>query len=115
MGKKKHGLYSVKLAYNLLMEETPMWELASKVWIKNLIPKIGFFMWVAIQNKILTLDNLRKKGFSLANRCTLCNSYEEIVNHLLLHFTISKEVINLVLQKIGRSWVFSRTLFETQQ
>ena len=44
-----------------------------------------FFAWEALWEKILTIDQLQKRGFSLANRCHLCFEDEETVEHLLLH------------------------------
>lgn len=96
-GQNRIGTYLIKSAYRILMDVPPKWEKVGKVWVKNLISKIGFLSWVAIQNKILTLDNLRKRGFSLANKCTLCNYQEETINHLLLHCEFSKELIHMAL------------------
>ena len=46
----------------------PLW---SHAWIKGLFPKINIFFWILLQNKILTLDNLQKRGINVVNRCTL--------------------------------------------
>ena len=47
--------------------------------------KVGFFAWEASWGKILTLDQLKRKGRILANRCFLCEEEEEkMVEHLLL-------------------------------
>ena len=35
--------------------------------------------------KIQTLDQLKRKGFSLANRCFLCHKDKEMTNHLFLY------------------------------
>ena len=34
---------------------------------------------------ILALDQAQRKGFLLANRCFLCHSKGETVDHILLH------------------------------
>ena len=47
----------------------PLW---SQAWIKGLILKINIFYWIFLQNKILTQDNLQKRGINVVNRCTLC-------------------------------------------
>ncbi|CAL1405316.1 unnamed protein product [Linum trigynum] len=47
------------------------------VW-KSVIPtKVCGFMWLVWHKKILTLDNLKKRGIQLANRCVLCYTKEE--------------------------------------
>ena len=33
----------------------------------------------------MTMDRLKRKGFSLANRCSLCGRDEENIEHLLIH------------------------------
>lgn len=46
----------------------PFW---SQAWTKGIIPKFNIFFCVLLQNKILTLDNLQKRGINLVNRCIL--------------------------------------------
>ena len=50
------------------------------------LSKMGFFAWEAWWGgRVLTMDQLKKRGFSLANRCPLCRKVEEYIEHLLLH------------------------------
>ena len=46
-------------------------------------PKVAFFAWEASWGQVLTQEQLLRRGFSLANRCFLCLSEEETVDHLL--------------------------------
>ena len=48
-----------------------------------------FFLWIAVDGRILTLDNLTLRGRSLANRCCMCYCNEQSVDHLLLHCPIA--------------------------
>jgi len=45
--------------------------------------KIKLFTWLMHQRKILTWDNLLKKGFIGPSRCYLCGAHEEMIEHLL--------------------------------
>lgn len=45
--------------------------------------KIKLFIWLVHQIKILTWENLLKKGFTRPSKCYLCNSQGETMNHLL--------------------------------
>ena len=55
------------------------------VWNPLVLLKVGFFAWEASWGKVLTLDQLKKRGRPLANRCYLCEKEEETLNHLLVH------------------------------
>jgi len=45
--------------------------------------KIKLFIWIVHQRKILTWENLLKKGFTGPSKCYLCGSQEETMDHLL--------------------------------
>ena len=61
---------------------------------------------------MLTLDQLKKRGRALANRCFLCGEGEETVGHLLLHCSKAKILWDLLLAIFGVSWVFPLSLKE---
>ena len=54
-----NGSYSVASGYNSLwsLKEKSPW---AEAWLPGLTPKINIFYWLALQNKILTQDNLMK-------------------------------------------------------
>lgn len=39
------------------------------IWKSGAPPRISFFAWEAAKEKILTLDNLMKRGYTTVNRC----------------------------------------------
>ena len=41
------------------------------LWNPIVPTKVGFFAWEVWWGKILTMNQLQKRGFSLASRCTL--------------------------------------------
>ena len=59
-------------------------------------PKVAFFAWEASWGKVLILDQLQKMGHSLENRCFLCLSEVETVDHLLLHCAKTRVLWNLL-------------------
>ena len=61
---------------------------------------------------MLTLDQLQRRGRSLANRCFLCEEKEEDINHLLLHYNKAKMLWDLVLSIVGTSWVFPNSVIQ---
>lgn len=60
-------------------------------WRVKILKRVVFLMWVAACGRILIVDNLIKKGFSLANWCCLCQCSGKMVDHLLLHHDFSHE------------------------
>ena len=51
-------------------------------------------MWLVLRNKILTWDNLQKRGRSSPGICALCFSNEETVIHIFLQCTVWKNVLD---------------------
>ena len=76
-------------------------------------PKLSFFAWEASWGRVLTLDRLQKRGWALANRCFLCHTCEESIDHLLIHCEKTREVWMLLLSFFGVSWVFPLSVKET--
>ena len=66
-----NGSYSVASGYFWLWNilEKPIWD---KAWMIGLTPKINIFFSLMLQDKVLTLDNLAKRGHYIPNRCNLC-------------------------------------------
>jgi hypothetical protein len=54
------------------------------IWSAHMPLKIKIFVWLLKQNRILTKDNLCKKGWNGDKSCVFCQE-EETVNHLFLH------------------------------
>jgi hypothetical protein len=75
------------------------------IWRTKAPYRVAFFAWTVVLGKILTIDNLRKRNLIVINRCSLCKSDEENVDHLLLHCDIARTLRNAVFSRFGLSWV----------
>ena len=75
------------------------------VWNQLVPTKVGFFVWEAWWGKVLTLDQLKRRGFSLANRCYLCGEEEENVDHLLIHCLKIRTSWSSLLTALDIAWV----------
>ena len=62
--------------------ETLICSLMIVFWRVNVPPKVAFFAWEASWDKILTFEQLQRRGYSMENRCFLCLSEVETVDHL---------------------------------
>lgn len=73
--------------------------------------RVAVFCWMARLQKILVVDNLKKRYHILVNGCPLCLAEEESPNHLLIHFTFSTKVWTDILSRFRLSWVMLQSMF----
>ena len=109
------GAFLVSSFYQLLVGEGAIdfpWRV---IWFTGLPPKVSFFVWTAALNRILTFDNLMRRGWVLVNRCCMCETAGESVNHLLVHCSVAAQLWSIVLSIFGMSRVQSRTVVSVLQ
>ena len=110
-GSRNDSFY-VKSMYRVL-DCSPQVAFPSRsIWNPVIPPIMGFFAWEASWGKVLTLDQLKRRGRALANRCFLCEEDEEDINHLLLHCKKAKMLWDLLLTIVGTSWVFPNSVIQ---
>ena len=102
--------FSVRHMYRKLMISPPFDFPSRSIWNPIVPPKLGFFAWEASWGKVLTLDQLKRRGIPLANRCFLCEEYEETIDHLLIPCARAKMLWDLLLAITEANWVFPRTV-----
>jgi ribonuclease HI len=100
-GWGKSGVYTTAEGHSILQaskisSQTPaFWK---DIWEPLAIPKVNFFFWTLVHNKILTGDNLEKRNIAGPHRCVLCNNNAETAHHLFIDCKYAKEVWDLMLQ-----------------
>ena len=55
------------------------------VWNPVAPPKTRVFAWEAAWGKVLTLDQLKRRGMTFANRCFMCEEEEETIDNFLIY------------------------------
>lgn len=58
------------------------------IWKVNIPLKIKVCFWLALQNSVLTKDNLTKRGWNGGKACVFCG-INELVEYLFLHCSIA--------------------------
>ena len=76
-------------------------------------PKVSFFVWEATWSKVLTLDHLKMRGWSLANKSFLCQEEKEFINHLLFHYVNTRVLWHLLFSLFRVQWVLPYTVRDT--
>jgi hypothetical protein len=108
----RKGKFEVKSFYRVLLPRGSSSFPWKSIWRTKAPLRVAFFAWKAARSKILTLDNLRKRGMIIVNRCWLCESEEELVDHLLLHCGAASALWNAFFTRFGLSWVMPSSIKE---
>ena len=103
--EEKNGLFSVNSMFKVLDSASHGYFLVNIIWRPKIQSRICFFAWEAAWGKASTLDQIKKRGRSLANRCFLCKGKEETIDHLLLHYGVTR-VLWGIFSFFGVHWVF---------
>ncbi|RVW54540.1 hypothetical protein CK203_071484 [Vitis vinifera] len=109
----KNEIFTVKSLYNSLDHccAVPFpWRI---IWSPDVPTKVGFFVWEASWGRVLTQNQLKRRGWILANRCSLCCAEEEMINHILLHCSKAKVLWDLVFYLFGVNWVLPFAVNDT--
>ena len=80
----KKGQYTVKANYMHMENERIDNYSIGFIWNNRVPPKVSVFTWEVWWGKVLIGDQLKRRGFQLANRCPMCKE-EENLDHLFLH------------------------------
>ena len=99
MFDKKFGMVSARKAYELIVSEhLPLIKdgFLPRVWGFNIPQKLKCFIWLAINRKINTWDNLHKRGWIGPDRCCLCKIEAETVDHIFVGCSFVEKVIHIL-------------------
>eukprot|EP00253_Pinus_taeda_P017362 PITA_17362 len=75
------------------------------VWRTPSWPKIDFFAWQLCHGRILTYDNLQRKGFHGPSMCALCNNSSETITHIMFKCNFSKHLWRSFTQNLNSNFV----------
>ncbi|KAJ9705268.1 hypothetical protein PVL29_003364 [Vitis rotundifolia] len=109
----KSGEFSVKSLYGALETRNATLFSWNIMWNLFVSSKGGFFTWEASWGKVLTLDQLKRRGWIVANRCFLCPVEEESIDHFLIHCSKAKVLWELIFALFGVTWVLPSSVKET--
>ena len=85
--------YTVKLGYEVqdiesFFAEKKCWWLT--IWKTTVPAKAKLTLWIEIKNKMLTLENLMKRGWEGPRWCVFCQSHTKKIAHKVCFMTICR-------------------------
>ncbi|XP_078164546.1 uncharacterized protein LOC144559402 [Carex rostrata] len=106
--------FTVKTSYEAMASGPFIESCNAKVWQLKAPLRILIFGWLAIKERILTTDNLTRKGWELPNICYLCRKEAESVRHLFhaCEFTsLLRREITVKMPELSSCQLFQRGSF----
>ena len=85
---KGNGVFDIRSFYSALRHKQPMTFPWKAIWGVHALKRVSFFAWSASWGKIITADNLMRRGYQLAGWCCMCRRDGETINNLLIHCDI---------------------------
>ena len=104
---KKNGVFDIRSYYQPLCGNMGMTFPWKGIWGVKAPCRVAFFVWTAVWGRILTCDNLRRRGMVIFGWCCLCRCSGETVDHFLLHCPMSCQIWSFVFKLFGVDWVMS--------
>jgi len=84
-GYTTKGQYTIKEGYYIQSQQInqiaqPLWK---NIWAQKHWPKVQYFLWLLSHRRILTWENLQKRGMIGPSYCVFCQTDNETTEHLL--------------------------------
>ncbi|KAK9029785.1 hypothetical protein V6N11_026887 [Hibiscus sabdariffa] len=93
--------FSVGSTYSVLMgaEAQNRNPICKEVWSLKVPQRIRTFMWLTLHDRHLTNVERARRHLAVSDRCTLCFSGSEDMNHVLRFCTCARELWNVVIKQ----------------
>jgi exonuclease III len=110
LGRK--GMFDSRSFYHVLRAPPALCFPWKSIWRVKAPPRVAFFMWTVAWGRILTCDNLKKKGIVMVGWCCMCRNADETVDHLMLHCQFARQLWTFIFKSVGISWVLPSQVSE---
>ena len=99
--KLEGGRYSASTVWGEIRPKKEKISWHRLVWNPFVVPKHAVITWLAILNRLPTVDRLKAWGIDKDGLCSLCKQEQESRDHLFFECSYSKAVWKKVLQLCG--------------
>ncbi|XP_059294741.1 uncharacterized protein LOC132047761 [Lycium ferocissimum] len=89
------------MGYLFLLPQYPKVAWKTVVLNTTLHPRFKFILWLAVQNRLTTVDRLLKIGIVVPTDCAFCATTRETFDHLFFGCCVTRSVWNRLLAWLG--------------
>ena len=104
------GCFSVSSLYRSYRRASSDPFLWCIIWRSWAPVRVSFFAREASWNRVLTTDQLKRRGWNMPNRCFLCKEEEETNDLLFLFCNKASMLWNLIFSLFSAQWVLHSTV-----
>jgi hypothetical protein len=98
---QQHGVFDTKSFYHVIDGTQDIKFPWKAIWRVKAPRRVSFFGWLAAWGKILTCDNLMRRGYTMAGWCSMCRLDGETGSHLMIHCSLASGLWHSVLRSFG--------------
>ncbi|KAJ1698769.1 hypothetical protein LUZ63_007281 [Rhynchospora breviuscula] len=92
-----HGFFSSNSAYKVLADTGVWCPYQARLWKIKAPPKVKVFLWLLLQDRLLTQDNLVVRGWPAIQSYTTCHlEVMETVVHLFIQCPFARSIWDLI-------------------
>jgi len=97
------GMYSASSTYRAFFAGSTSLIRARELWKTKAPPRVKFFCWLALHNRLWTAERRKRHGPQDVDGCALCAQAPETVGHLFLGMRLRKRamVLAAVANRLG--------------
>jgi zinc-binding in reverse transcriptase len=88
------GMASIvtRSAYKFINHTPYVQDNLSRLWEIKAPPRVQVFLWMMMRNKLLTIDNMIRRGWMMPNMCYLCRMHIEISQHVFNDCSFTRQL-----------------------
>jgi zinc-binding in reverse transcriptase len=98
--RNSSATFTTKSAYRFITDTPYMEEDLFKLWEIKIPLRVQVFLWLMLRNRLLTIDNMIKRGWVIVSICYLCWQQLETTHHIFHECSYVKRLIDSITDAI---------------
>ena len=110
---KSTGEFTLQSFYEILRGSCPLPFPWKAIWRAKAPQRVSFFVWTVAWGKILTFENLIKRGYSMVSWFCMCHCSGKTVDYLLIYCSLAFKLWSCISWCLGFSGFYRRRFWFT--